>query len=131
LKGKQEMKKICILLFAILLFNNLSGCATIFSGSSEDIDLSSDPTGAKVLVNGAKEGKTPIKLNFKKGKEYSIEFVKEGYESKTFRLGYSIGAGWIILDILSGIVGIIIDAATGNWNDFDVSAYKANLEPIK
>lgn len=117
-----------ILLSFIIVY---SGCATIFSGSRSDLDLNSEPQGAKVLVNGNNEGKTPCKIILKKGKEYSIEFVKEGYESKTIRMTYSIGAGWIILDILSGLIGVIIDAATGNWNGFDLDSYKANLEPVK
>lgn len=124
------MKKLIpfILLFVLM---NYIGCATIFEGSKSDIDLSSEPSGAKVLVNGQNEGKTPIKLTVKKGKEYSIEFIKDGFQGKTIRLTYSIGAGWIILDILSGLIGVIIDAATGNWNGFDIDSYKANLEPIK
>lgn len=122
------MKKILVLFMVLLLFI-YSGCATIFSGGKEDISLSSEPSGAKVLVNGQNEGVTPITLAFKKGKEYTIEFVKEGFNSKTLRLTYSIGAGWIILDVLSGLLGVIIDAATGNWNGFDLDSYKANLEP--
>lgn len=106
-----------------------SGCATLFSGSSEDISLTSEPQGAKVLVNGHNEGKTPLSIAFKKGKDYTIEFVKDGFEPKTLRLSYSLGAGWLILDILSGLIGIIVDAATGNWNVFNLSSYKANLEP--
>jgi hypothetical protein len=122
------LKKI-FLIIMLLPFLCYTGCATIFSGSKADIDLNSEPQGAKVLVNGNNEGKTPIKIVLKKGKEYSIEFVKDGYESKTIRLTYGVGAGWIILDILSGLIGIIIDAATGNWNGFDLDSYKANLKP--
>lgn len=127
---KLRMKKIGVL-FLIVTFFVYSGCATIFSGSKDEISLSSEPTNAKVLVNGQNEGKTPITLTLKKGKEYSIEFVKEGFESKTLRLTYGLGVGWLVLDILSGLLGIIIDAATGNWNVFDLDAYKANLDPIK
>jgi len=27
--------------------------------------------------------------------------------------------GWIILDVLAGLVGVIVDAATGAWYSFD------------
>ena len=47
------------------------------------------------------------------------------------KLDYSVGAGWIVLDFLAGLVGLIIDGATGNWNDFDLDFYKANLERVK
>ncbi len=125
------MKKPLLVLFCIYFLLCYSGCATLFAGGNEEISVSSDPDGAKVLVNGQNEGKTPMKFVAKKGKEYSLEIVKSGYESKTYRLTYSAGAGWIILDILSGLVGIIIDAATGNWNEFNVTNFKANLELLK
>lgn len=121
------MKKLIVYLI-LILFVIYSGCATIFVGSKEEISLSSEPSGAKVLVNGGNEGKTPLTILLKRGKDYTIEFVKDGYESKTLRMTYSLGAGWLILDILAGLVGIIVDAATGNWNGFDITNYKANLE---
>lgn len=116
-----------LLLFSFILYN---GCATIFSGNKDDLDLSSEPSGAKVLVNGNDRGTTPVKLSLKKGKEYHIEFLKDGYTKKSVTLSYSLGAGWLILDILAGLVGIIVDAATGNWNSLDESSYKAVLEPV-
>lgn len=54
--------------------------------------------------------------------------MKDGFENKSLNMTYSVGAGWIILDILSGLIGVIVDAATGNWNEFDIQHYKANLE---
>jgi hypothetical protein len=120
------------LIFTISLYSaiTITGCATLFSGSSEDVSLTSEPQGAKILVNGINEGKTPATLHFKKGKEYSIEFVKDGYESKSVRLGYSLGAGWLILDIFTTFfIGVIVDAVTGAWNGSDFNYYKANLEP--
>lgn len=118
------IKSIVFFIVSVILFE---GCATIFSGSYDEIDLSSEPKDAKVLVNGKDEGNTPITLRLKKSKEYTIEFVKDGYKTKTLRMTYGLGAGWLILDILSGLVGIIVDAATGNWNSFDYDSYKAVL----
>lgn len=124
------MKKLILVVMAFS-FVLYSGCATIFSGSNAEISFDSEPQGAKVLVNGANEGTTPVKLKLNKGNEYKIEFVKDGYQNKTMRMTYGLGTGWLILDILSGLLGVIIDAATGNWNEFDISSYKATLEPSK
>lgn len=132
-KGRFNMKnknfKLLMLLLLLISFISYSGCATIFSGSREEISFTSEPDGAKVLFNGQDKGTTPLKISLKKSKEHKIEFVKEGYEKKSFKLSYSLGAGWLILDILCGLVGIIVDAATGNWNGFDEDSYKAVLEP--
>jgi hypothetical protein len=122
-------RKVLILLLLSIFFT-YTGCATLFSGGHDEISLSSEPIGAKVLVNGMNRGKTPIMLNLKKGKEYQIEFVKEGFETRNLTLSYSLGAGWLILDILFGLIPIIVDVATGDWNGFDYDAYKANLDPV-
>ena len=115
-----------LIIFNFLIF---SGCATIFSGSNESINFNSEPQGAKVLINGSEEGKTPLAARLKKGKEYIVEFVKDGYDTKSMRMTYSVGAGWIVLDILAGFVGLIVDAVTGNWNSYDQTEYKATLTP--
>jgi hypothetical protein len=116
--------------FLLIAFINFIGCATVFNGSSDTIDLSSEPSGAKVYVNGLPEGKTPLKLTLKKGKEYILEFKLKDYEDKSLRLSYSLAAGWLIADILLTFVGLIVDAITGAWYNLDLDAYKANLEPI-
>lgn len=50
---------------------------------------------------------------------YSIEFRKDGYKPKVFNVTNHVGAGWIVLDVLSGLVPVIIDAATGSWYELD------------
>jgi hypothetical protein len=39
-----------------------------------------------------------------------------------------VGAGWVVLDVLAGLVGIIVDAATGAWYELDQDAVNAILE---
>jgi uncharacterized protein YceK len=124
------MKKFILVLLA-LSFTFYSGCATIFSGSNSDITFNSEPQGAKLLINGANHGTTPVTVKLKKGVDYAIEFMKEGFENKSMRVSYGLGAHWLILDILSGLIGVIVDASTGNWNEFDMSEYKAVMVPSK
>lgn len=38
------------------------------------------------------------------------------------------GAGWIVLDVLAGLVPIIVDAATGAWYGLDQDNVNAVLE---
>ena len=123
------MKQLITLILLVTVSSYMfAGCANIFEGTKEDVDLSSEPPGANVYVNGQNRGKTPLTLNLKKGKEYNIEFRKDGFETKLFVLQYSLGAGWLILDILAGLIGIIVDASTGAWNGFETNAYKAILD---
>ena len=108
-----------------------SSCATIFKGSTDDVSFSSDPSGAKVYVNGTLLGTTPVQLELKSKNSYTIEFKKEGYETRTVLLNNSVGAGWIVLDVLFGLVPIIVDAATGNWYSLDQEHVNAALEQQK
>jgi hypothetical protein len=116
---------LCILATAASVLN---GCATIFKGSTDTVSYSSDPSGAKVYVNGQLMGTTPFQLELKSNQTYTIEFRKEGYENRTVILNNSIGAGWIVLDVLFGLVPVIVDAATGNWYSLDQTHMNAALE---
>lgn len=119
------MRKVIIIIVAASF---LCSCAAIFKGTSSNLNLSSDPSGATVYVNGFPRGKTPVKLKLESKKSYNIEFKKEGYETLTYTITNHVGAGWIILDILGGIVPIVVDAATGAWYHLDQDAVNAVLE---
>ena len=124
------MKKY-FLIFVSAVFILYSGCATIFTGSKESVEFTSEPAGANVIINSAEEGVTPLKVSLKKGKEYVVEISKEGFKKKTYRLSYSINAGWLILDIAAGLIGVVVDAFTGNWYDYDFNKYNTVLEKLQ
>lgn len=114
-------------LLIIIFILILSGCATLFKGTSETVSLGSEPP-AEVYINGTYRGDTPVKLDLKSDKEYDIEFRKEGFESKTVHISNSVGAGWIVLDVLGGLVPVIVDAATGAWYQLDQKMVNATLK---
>jgi len=114
--------------FIAVTILTFSSCATIFKVSTYDVSFSSDPTGAKVYVNGSLLGTTPVQLELKSKNSYTIEFKKDGYETKTVLLNNSVGGGWIVLDILGGLIPIVIDAATGNWYSLDQEHVNGVLE---
>jgi hypothetical protein len=66
-------------------------------------------------------------MELEQGKPYTITFRKAGHHDVTCMIGNSVGAGWVILDILGGLVPIIIDAVTGDWNSLDKNACTATL----
>ncbi|MDG4945739.1 PEGA domain-containing protein [Weeksellaceae bacterium KMM 9713] len=121
------MKKILIFLTAILILGSMSSCATLFGKKTHALAVSSEPAGAEVYVNGFKMGVTPIELNLKADKSYTIEYRKEGFDSVTRVVNTKVGAGWVVLDVLGGLVPIIVDAATGSWNKLDQDAVNAAL----
>lgn len=79
------------ILFSMLLL--LSGCATIFKGTSEEIRFGSEPQRAEVWVNGAKMGETPISFKLESRKTYQIEFRKEGFKTAIRTITNHVSAG--------------------------------------
>lgn len=127
-KSKDVTKVCAIVALVILTVCIFGGCATLFKGSGSTVDFSSDPTGAQVYVNGVPRGTTPINLKLESKKTYTIEFKKDGFETKTYTITNHVGVGWIVLDVLFGLVPVIVDAATGAWYELDQDAVNAVLE---
>lgn len=100
-----------ITLFSFLITQ--SGCATIVSRGTQDVKIQSNPQGASVEIDGMKRGQTPLFLKLEREDRHTIRIQKEGYEEaaqSTFR-----GFNWWFMGniILGGIIGIIVDFATG------------------
>jgi hypothetical protein len=72
-------------------------------------------------------GKTPLQLKLASKKEYAIEFRAEGYQPRVYNISNKVGAGWIVLDVLAGLIPVIIDAATGAWYKLDQDNINAVL----
>jgi hypothetical protein len=122
------MKKTIYISALIIAFGIINGCATLFAPSTYPLAISSDPREADVYVNGFKMGVTPVELSLKPDKSYSIEFRKEGFQTITRVVNTKVGAGWVVLDVLGGIIPVLIDASTGAWHQLDQDAVNAALE---
>jgi len=104
------------------------GCATILKGGSQDVFLVSEPSAAQVYIDGQLRGATPIELKLECDKTYVIEFRKDGYETQVYNISNGVGAGWVILDVVCGLVPVIVDAATGAWYSLDQDNINAVLK---
>ena len=122
------MRKVISILVLFSLAIVLSSCATIFKGEFDNIQTSSEPPGAKVYVNDTFYGNTPIWLKLKSKGEYKIEFRMDGYKPITRIVSNHIGVGWVILDVLAGLVPVVVDAMTGAWYYLDTENINVILE---
>lgn len=110
-----------------LSFLLMLGCATLFNSGSQNVTMSSDPTGAEVYVDGNRRGQTPLTLELDNNSSHTVTFEMEGHKEVSCELGTSVGAGWVVLDVLGGLVPVIIDAATGKWKSLESSNCNATL----
>lgn len=89
-----------------------AGCATMTSGTTDVIRISSIPDGATVEVDG-RTYQTPISLTLPRTKSYDVVIRKEGYlpaHRVISRVGNTATEGNLIA---GGIVGILTDQSTG------------------
>ena len=106
----------------------LSNCATIFKGEYRDVRINSEPDDTQVYINGEFQGRTPLKLELRPDESYTIEFRRKGYKTEIRQIKNKIGVGWIVLDVIFGVVPVLIDALTGAWYEFDQRYVNAILE---
>ena len=120
------MTRIFCVSFVLMVM--LCGCASIFSGGPKDVNIGSKPDGATVIVNGQSMGTTPVTLKLQPSKTYVITYRKEGFEDATATLNSHVRVGYVVLDVLVGVIGVAVDAATGDWKAFDQGQYFVELK---
>ena len=91
----------------------VSSCATIVSGSKQNIKFSSDPSSATIFIDEVEVGKTPFEIKLARKSEHSVMIKLEGYQTYETKLTKKFN-GWYIGNILfGGLIGIIVDPITG------------------
>jgi hypothetical protein len=97
----------------VLTLLTLSNCATIICGSRQSLSFNSKPTGASVSIDGNKMGVTPMVTRLKRGEDHVVNIELEGYQSQEIKLTKRLNP-WFIGNIaIGGLIGIIVDSATG------------------
>ena len=105
------------LLVSLFVLPVVQGCATILAGKGPvEVPTATTPPGADVYLDGNRLGTTPVKVQVERRKSHTLVFKLAGYKDASCVLQKSTGAGWVILDIITGLVPIVIDAATGSWS---------------
>lgn len=90
----------------------LSGCATILHGTTQEIPITSEPSGADVTVGDLK-ATTPARLELARGTPHTVQIAKEGYRTETVQLEKVISGAVAGNIIAGGLIGWGIDAASG------------------
>lgn len=112
----------------------LSGCAAAFRPSKSPVAMQTDPAGAEIRINDGKpKGVTPNDVLVARRGTQTVSFTKPGYEEHRGVVKRSPNPGWLVADILTCpitfCIPLIIDAATGAWNDVRPE-YSANLKVL-
>jgi len=105
-------RSVAAIMLAPFLAALTSGCGTIIHGRSQDVLVTSVPSGATAKV-GDVQVVTPGTVTLKRKETYTVVFTKEGFPERKTSLE-STGSWWLLGNaIFGGVVGLIIDLATG------------------
>jgi hypothetical protein len=109
-KGDNNIMKFKLFSFMLAGVFLLTSCASIFTGSKRNVLFESNPTGAKVYVNGMEQCIAPCNIKVKNNDR--VDFRLEGYNERVVVMD----ADFNLVAILNGfsIIGWGIDALTGS-----------------
>jgi hypothetical protein len=110
----------------------LAGCATLITGSTQTIRLSSNETDVKVIVQpGNLTATAPSELTLKRNESgYRLRFEKGGFESVDVRLDSGTN-GWVFGNILiGGLIGLVIDYGNGAAYTLSPGVVNAVMRPL-
>ena len=127
-----------MLIFVVLFL--LSGCASIVSGTHQEIKVASEPNGATVatgwetekdgkkIMNGrAVAGVTPLTVSIAR-KDGMIEVSKEGYITQIIELKRGFNYWFWGNVALTSPLSSSIDTSTGAINEFKPGEYMISLQ---
>lgn len=117
-------------LLAIVAIALLSGCATIITGSSQEVSFQSTPDGATVTLGDRVIGKTPIMVRLDKKSGQSVTFSKEGYEAVTMPLSTQLQPWFFGNVIIGGLLGSTTDGVSGAIHQYSPNQYMVTLQPV-
>ena len=125
------------LLLAAALALPCVGCASVTRGTTENISISTTPSGATADISGLDIPTacvTPCVVQAKRNAEITVTINKEGYEPQTIPLTKEIpgsgAAGFAGNLLLGGVVGMGVDAVTGAALDHKPNPVIVTLQPL-
>ncbi len=114
---------------AICLALTLNSCATIISGSRQEVLINSNPKKALVSINEIEMGQTPIQKKLKRNQEYNVILNLEGYKPYQTTLEKKFNAWYVGNVLIGGVIGLVVDPITGAM--FKLKPEEINGQPKK
>jgi hypothetical protein len=113
------------------------GCASVTRGTTENISISSTPSGATAELSGLDNPTvcvTPCVVVAKRNADITVTINKEGYEPQVIPLTKEIpgtgAVGFAGNVLVGGLVGMGVDAATGAAMDHKPNPVTVTLQRV-
>ena len=125
------MKLAWVLSTLIFAVSSLSvcSCALIFQGTTEQIDVASEPPGATVTLNDGETKVTPFSITVPREKDLQFHFSKPGYQSTDITDDSKVEPGYMAADLLPLMYPWFVDSASGAGFAHQQTSVTAHLDP--
>jgi hypothetical protein len=117
---------------ALALATLLSGCATLFSGTSDKVTFTSDPSKVKIYFDGRYMGTTPLtfevpRVGFAVANLKTIKAEKAGYKKQEFTLQTEFNTVAVVNT--TSTIPWLVDFVSGAVTRYSPTDYHLILEP--
>jgi hypothetical protein len=93
------------------------GCASVTRGTTDQVQILSEPAGADARTSMGQTCTTPCTLQFSRKDEFIVTASKPGYHTVempvTTRVASAGAAGFAGNVLVGGVIGMAVDAASG------------------
>jgi hypothetical protein len=111
------------------------GCASITRGHTNQVQITSQPSGAEARTSMGHACTTPCTLQFNRKDEFVVTISKPGFHTEEIPVVTRVaGAGVAGIAgnvILGGVVGMAVDASSGATLEHFPNPVIAQLEPVR
>ena len=112
----------------------LVSCANVSHGNTEEIAVTSNPSGADVMLNNGMTGVTPFTITVPRERNLVFHFSKEGYQSadvfdQTNVEGKYVAADWATMLVTGLPFAWVNDVSSGAARTHEQLTVTANLVP--
>lgn len=104
------------------------GCGTIIHGSTQQVSVASNPSGAQVEIDGLNKGTTPVTAELSRKDQHTVKLDLDGYEPYELIVNRKV-SGWVAGNIIfGGLIGLAVDAISGGMYKLDPAEVQAALD---
>jgi len=122
--------KIRSFVMIVMALGMLQGCATIIHGTTQDVAITTDPSGAELVVDGRERYRSPAKITMKRKEDHIVEVNKGGFQKETVNIK-SVLSGAVAGNIIAGgLIGWGVDAVSGGQYRLVPEHINLRLRPL-
>ncbi len=92
---------------------SVAACCSIIHGTRQDVGISSNPSAARVSVDGIQTGTTPVIAHLTRKDNHFVRIELAGYKPYETTLTRKV-SGWVWGNLVfGGLIGLAVDAISG------------------